>query len=293
MTVPHAVVIVNFNGFTDTIECIDSVKRSKNSPKIIVVDNASTDDSVSQIKSRDSDIILIESSLNLGYAGGNNIGIKRALELNSQVIHILNNDTTVDPNSLELARRYVVETGNIVTGKILYSKGKEFHTNQRGKGNVIWYAGGHIDWSTGLAVHRGVDQPDRGQYDDIQNTSFLTGCYFAASQKAFKIIGGFDEDFFLYLEDVDFTLRSHHSGFSTIYNPNIKIYHKNAASSVSGSDFVDYYLTRNRMLLAKKYKKYRLLFALIKDTAIRSKKNSHKLKALSDFLLNKLGRRDG
>lgn len=290
MKIDHAIVVLNYNGYKDTIQCIKSIKKSNNSPHIIIVDNASSDDSVEKINSAFSDVELIESKYNLGYAGGNNLGIKRALKIGAKVIHVLNNDTTVDHESLSFAYDFVKSTRKISSGKIYYTKGREFHENQKGRGDVLWYAGGEVDWTTGLAVHRGVDEPDIGQYDSIEKTEFITGCYFAAPSEAFETIGLFDENFFLYLEDADFSLRARDSGFETYYNPNIVIRHHNASSTISGSDFVDYYITRNRMLLAKKNHKYRLLLALIKDSLTRARTQSSKKRALLDFLLNRLGK---
>ncbi len=292
MHIKHAVILVNYNGWRDTLECIESIKKSKDVPHIIVVDNGSSDDSAERIRRKYYDIELIETGKNLGFSGGNNIGIKKALKLGAKVVHILNNDTLVDPNLFSRAYRYVKGKNRIAGGKIYYAKGYEFHTSQKGKGNIIWYAGGYMDWGMALARHYGVDEEDKGQHDKVLDVDFITGCYIAVPKEVFKRIGLLDEIYFLYLEDEDFTLRAIKNGVETKYNPSLVIYHRNSSSTGTGSPLVDYYITKNRFLIAWRYGSKRLFLALIKEALMRNWKSPVRRAALFDFLKRDYGNKN-
>ena len=288
----HAVVLLNYKGWQDTILCIDSIKKTKDTPHIIVVDNASPDDSVNQIRAKHPNVELIVSRDNLGFSGGNNLGIRSALRQGAQVVHILNNDTLVDPNAFSVGYQTVVDQNVIAGAKIYYAKGFEFHPDQKNKGNILWYAGGYMDWQVVLARHYGVDEEDRGQYDQVKEVGFITGCYMAVPRQVFNQIGLLDEKFFLYLEDLDFTLRAKKAGIKTIYQPQIVIYHRNSSSTGVGSPLVDYYLTRNRFLIGRRYGSWRLTLALIKEALTRNWSSPIRRAAFFDFLLNRFGNRN-
>lgn len=286
--IKHAVILVNYNNSRETIDCITSIKKSKDAPHVIVVDSGSSKESQEELRLAFPDLDLIISDNN-GFSAGNNIGIKKALRLGAKVIYILNNDTEVNPNLFYRSYRYVVGKNRLAGGKIYYAKGFEFHKQQKGKGNILWYAGGYFDRESVIARHYGVDEEDQGQYDQIKKIDFITGCFIAVPRRVFSRIGFFYEPYFLYLEDLDFCLRAESAGIEVIYNPHLVVYHKNSSSTVAGSPLVDYYLTRNRLLLGKRHGNWRLNLALFKEAITRNWKNKIRRLAFFDYLTGRMG----
>lgn len=288
-----AVVILNFNGLAQTLECLASLRRIDakdfNIEKI-VVDNFSSDGSVEALSNL-KDIILIENQENLGFCGGNNIGVKKALERKADYIFILNNDTLVEKNCLkELA--HAAEKGHIISPKIYFAPGYEFHKKYKKNdlGKVIWYAGAQIDWQNILGKHLGVDEVDRGQFKIQKSTDFATGAAMFVKREVFEKIGLFDEKYFLYLEDMDFCLRAKKANFKIIFTPKAIVWHKNAQSSQgSGSSLQDYFITRNRLLFATKYAKFKTKLALFKQVLLDFHSKERRL-ALFDYMRGKFGK---
>lgn len=288
----HAVVILNYNGADDTLACLASIAQAKDAPHVIVVDNQSSDDSVQRLLARYPSLDLIRSPQNLGFAGGNNLGIRRALRLGAKVVYLLNNDTLVDPNLFFRAFRATHDKPVIVGGKIYYAKNYEFHAGAKGRGDVIWYAGGAFDWQSVTVRHLGVDEIDQGQYDRPAPTEIVTGCFMALPRRTLSKLGLLDDSLFLYLEDAEYCLRAARLGIARLYNPTLKLYHKNSATSGVGSPLVDYYLTRNRFALAKKYGTFRLRLALIKEALTRNWASPLRRAAFFDYLWGRMGNRN-
>lgn len=289
-----AIIVLNYNGKKNTLECINSIKRLKKANyevEIIIVDNASSDGS-RQAFSKLKDIILINNQSNLGYSGGNNIGIKEALKRNSDYILILNNDTIVEKNFLVNLIK-ATNKGDIISPKIYFAKGFEFHESRYKKadlGKVIWYAGGEIDWQNVIGKHIGVDEVDKGQYSASIETGFATGACMFVKREVFEKVGFFDEKYFLYLEDIDLCERAKRAGFKITFEPKAIIWHKNASSSGgSGSKLQDYYITRNRLLFSLKYAKLKTKFAVFRQI-LMNMNNSVKRRALVDFITFNFGR---
>lgn len=289
-----SIIVLNYKGIENTLSCLDSLRRIKNGSfkiEIIVVDNGSGDGSKEALQNL-RDIHLIALEKNLGYSGGNNVGIREAIKRGSQYILVLNNDTLVDSNLLtELING--VKKGDIISPKIYFAKGFEFHKNRYKKsdlGKVIWYAGGKIDWQNVVGVHAGVDEVDKGQFKKSMAIDYATGACMFIKSKIFEEIGFFDEKYFLYLEDMDFCVRAKKAGFSIIFEPTAIIWHKNAsASGGSGSKLQDYYITRNRLLFAFKYAKLRTKLAVAKQV-LKNIDNQIKRKALFDFVTFNFGK---
>lgn len=292
-----AIVILNYNGLENTIECLNSIKKLKTSKgpiEIIIVDNGSSDNSVQKL-SQLKDIYFIANQTNLGFSGGNNVGIKKALARGAKFVLIINNDTIVDVKMLENLLN-ANKIGDIICPKIYFAKGYEFHKRRyenKDLGNVIWYAGGKIDWQNILGIHIGVDQVDIGQFNKRGETDFATGACMLIKKDVFEKIGLLDEKFFLYLEDMDFCVKAKKAGFKIIYEPKAFLWHKNAASSGgSGSNVQDYYITRNRLLFAAKHATLRTKFAVLKQIILQVN-NPIKRKALLDFTLMCFGKAKG
>jgi GT2 family glycosyltransferase len=290
-----AIVILNYNGVENTLECINSVNAvNKNNINLnlIVVDNNSQDDSQKKLKKLNN-IKLILNSENLGFTGGMNSGIKYALENGAGRVILLNNDTYVHQDFL-INLNTASQKGDIVAPKIYFAPGYEFHKKRYKKsdlGKVIWYAGGKIDWLNVIGTHIGVDEVDSGQFNSQKEIDFATGCCLLVKREVFEKIGFLDDKYFLYLEDMDFSVRAKKNGFKIIFEPKSIIWHKNASSAGgSGSPLQDYYITRNRLIFALKYAKLRTKMAVLKQ-ALSQWANPIKRKALLDFLTFHYGKK--
>lgn len=274
-----AVVILNFKVKEQTLKCVDSVKKSSyNNIAIIVVDNHSQDGLVKEIRKQE-DVVFIQNDDNLGYTGGNNAGIKYALSNGADYVFILNADAIVDKNTIQnLVITAEKENAGICGPKVLFGDKK-----------TIWYAGGTMDLANVLGGHRGLDENDIGQYDKIVETGYVTGGMMMIKREVFESIGLFDDQYFLYYEDSDFSFRAKRAGFKIIYVPTSTVYHENAQSTGLGSPLQDYFITRNRMLFASKFLSWRTRFALLRE-ALRNIFNPVRRLALFDFLTGHLGK---
>lgn len=293
-----AVVIVNWNGKADTIACINSLEKihhAGNKLTIIVVDNGSSDDSVAVLKKQFPDITVLSAGTNLGFTGGNNLGISYVMKQRVDLIWLLNNDTLVDQDVLSFTHAFDDQTVGAVGAKIYFAPHHEYHLDrytEKQRGKVFWYAGGLVDWNNMYAFHRGVDEVDHGQYDVAETTPFITGCSFVVRREVIEKVGSLDDKYFLYLEDLDWNVRIQRAGWKTMYVPTSIVWHVNAGSSGRpGNPIQEYYLTRNRLLLGMRYAPLRTKLALIREafrflfTASPIRK-----KAVRDWIVGRFGK---
>ena len=240
------IVLLNWNGWKDTIECIKSFKEvSYHNFQIIVVDNGSTDDSVKKLSNLKYPITLIETGKNLGFAGGNNVGIHHALKAGNEYIMLLNNDTTVDKKFLTIFVNYAEKNPKVgaLTGKIYY-----FSDPDR-----FWFAGAEKGKLGEMPGHRGYNERDTGQYDSVTETDLVSGCLFFARAKALKKVGLLDDNFFWSYEDADWTDRFKRAHFECRYLPKAVIWHKVSSSrSNYFSPLFLYYEEKGRLLWQSK-----------------------------------------
>ncbi|MDQ3008195.1 MAG: glycosyltransferase family 2 protein [bacterium] len=269
-----SIIIVHYNTPKETKECLESLAVMKTqgmSCSVVIVDNASMKPFDLPQKFTPKMFEVVRSESNLGFTGGNNLGISYALEkYNSDYVLLLNSDTTVEPNFLQQLYKASQASPHqgVICPAIYFSKGREFfgpsYTAEE-KGNVFWYAGGSIDWQNVLCFHRGVDEVDRNHVNLQTKSDFATGCCMLIKREVLEKIGLLDERFFLYLEDVDFSVRAMKHGYEIGFAPESKIWHKNAGSSGgAGSPLQQYYQTRNRLLFAFKHGSLRLKITMIK-----------------------------
>jgi len=272
-----ALIVLNYKQAQLTIDTIQSLLQINHKGfdfQIFLINNNPPDESLAIFEDKygkNNKITILSSGANLGYAGGNNFGIKHALKLNFDYYLIINNDVIVDKNFLfnlyNTAR--LNKTPSIVGPKIYFASGYEYHKDRYKKseiGKVIWSAGGTMDWKNVYGSNQGVDEVDRGQHDkQITNLDFITGCCFLVPKEIFLSVGPFDEKYFMYLEDVDFCQRVKKKGYQLIYEPKAFIWHVNSGSSGSGSALHDYFITRNRLMFGFKYASFRTKFALVRE----------------------------
>lgn len=294
-----SLVVLNWNRLSDTLECLKSLKclfrTSKYSIQIIVVDNGSTDGSVEKLK-KQKGITLLQNKENLGFAGGNNVGMKYAIKHGADFVLVLNNDTIV---SRDLALRLIEAAEKnkkvgIFSPKIYFAEGFEFHKDlyrENELGRVIWYVGGIMDWKNVLGSNYGVDDVDVGQYQETREIDFATGACMLIRRELIDGIGYFDEKYFLYLEDADYSLRAKKAGWKVIFVPEAKLWHKVSQSSGIGSNLNDYYIARNRLLFGLKYAPIRAKIALLRESIqLFLKGRKWQKKGVEDFFKMKFGK---
>lgn len=242
-----SIILVNWNRPKDTLDCVESIRRSTYpNYRIIVVDNGSSDDSLLQLRKHKSNLILIEAGKNLGFTGGNNKGIQYALNLNAEYIFLLNNDTLIAPDALEklvLAAEGDKNVG-IVTPKILFYP----------QSTLVWAAG--TAYSKGWMKPRltGYKEIDAGQFDQERDLSWASGCALLIAKEVVAKIGLLDDEFFAVCEDLDYGLRVLQFGYRICYVPSAVIWHKESVSA-GGYDAPQYvyYQTRNYILFHRRW----------------------------------------
>ena len=234
------IIILNWNDHQDTIECVESCLKLDYSPyEIVIVDNASKDDSENILRKTFPNLKLIQTGSNLGYAGGNNAGIRYALEKNSDYIWLLNNDTVADPHALSVLVAYADENPSVgmVGSKIL----SYFEPT------LLLYAGGIVNRSTGVTEHIGYGCPDKNQFDQARDTRYVTGCSLLVKRKVVEDIGLMNEAYFLYFEETEWCAKTIDKGYRLRYAPESIVYHKESVSVRKIKGVQQYYLTRNRL----------------------------------------------
>ena len=241
----------------------------------LVVDNGSkdgTEETIKNYKLPNMKYKFIQSGANLGFAGGNNIGIKDALKRKFDYIILMNNDLILQKDIVVKLVDFMHKNTDvgIASPKMYFAKGYEFHKDrykESEKGKVLWYAGGIIDKQNVYTSHRGVDEVDHGQYDKIEETDVANGACVIIRQEVFKRIDLLDDSFFLYWEDADFSERAKRAGFKVVYYPMTWMWHKVSASTGgSGSPTNDYFLIRNRFYYSMRYSSLWTKFAVLRDT---------------------------
>jgi len=299
-----AVVVVNWNRKELTLSCLADLKKLSSRGleiELVVVDNGSTDGSVgairkSQIPNPKSQIKLIENGENLGYAEGNNTGVRAALGRGADYVLVMNNDI-VPREDLVVKLVKVAEKGGevgLVSPKIYFAKGYEFHKKRYKRadlGKVIWYAGGRIDWKNVAGVHIGVDEVDRGQFDKLKRVDFASGSCVLVRREVWEEVGLFDGRYFMYFEDVDLAVRAKKRGWEAVYAPVTCVWHKVSSSSAIGSNLNDYFISRNRMIFGMRYAPWRAKTALIRESGrLLVRGRQWQRKGITDFYLRRWGK---
>jgi GT2 family glycosyltransferase len=240
-----AVIVLNWNGGQDTLECLESLQKiSYPEYELIVVDNASSDGSYVQIQTHYPHVTLIQSGDNLGYVGGNNVGLEYALQDGSDFALLLNNDTEVAPDFLDrLVDGLESDPAAGIAGPSIYYFSQP---------DVFWSAGGAIDWKNGSTSMIGIGERDRGQFGAAcRAVDFITGCALLIRMDVVQKIGLLDQRFFAYYEETEWCVRAQRAGYNSLHIPGSKIWHKISPVAREASPVVHYYMTRNRLLFLK------------------------------------------
>jgi GT2 family glycosyltransferase len=258
------IIVLNWNGKSDTLECLASLQSiTYPSLKIVVIDNGSTDDSEETIKEAFPNVTVIQNGENLGYAEGNNVGIRHAMECGADFVFVLNNDTITDAN---VVSALVVQAGKNPNAAILGPK--IYFYEQR---DTINSAGGHLDYETLARGHIGHGVRDDGSvYASVVPVEWVTGCAMLLRLSALREVGVFDSDYFLICEDLDLCTRMRKRGFEILFVPEAKLWHKvSAAFDGNFSAVYCYYFFRNILLYAWKNfadRRFALYRKLLRDS---------------------------
>jgi GT2 family glycosyltransferase len=242
------VVTVTYNSSTVIDEFMESlIAQTYSNYNLYVVDNNSRDDTLLKLKKYQNAprIKLIVNSENEGVAKGNNQGITAAIADGCKYILLINNDTEFEDALIDKLLDGLTEYQcDLIVPKMLY------HDNP----NIIWCAGGHfLPWKAYLNVNEGKDEEDKGQYDEPRQIECAPTCCMLITLKPFETVGLMDEKYFVYYDDVDFSLRVLRAGFKTYYLPTARLTHK--VSTLTGgvtSNFVLKYTTRNMVYYIRK-----------------------------------------
>ena len=247
------IVVLNWNHLDDLIITMESIlKQDYPNLTILISDNGSTDGSQEYIKKHYIDTILIENSENLGWAGGNNVGIRYALKNKADYILLANNDLYLENSTIifSLVNNLISlkdKKINIIGGKVNY-----FHKKEKTH-NIGWIMYPKSEKS-GRVFNKKRNEYNAKLPDNYRIVDFVSGCFILIDRSVFDNIGLIDEAYFSYLEETDLSLRAWDAGYGSVINKDIIIYHKIAATNKVGSPFFMYLKTRNLYYLIKKHK---------------------------------------
>jgi GT2 family glycosyltransferase len=239
-------VLLNYNNEQFTIDCLRSLQHATYcNLEVIVMDNGSKLESIQAIKAAARKAIVVELGENLGFTGGNNAGLKYALAHGADYVILLNNDTIVAPDMFDILINTMEKDPSIgVVGPMIYYYDAP---------DMIWSAGGRINWNNGNTSMVGLNETDRGQFGEVpQSTDFVTGCALLARRDVWEQIGGLDENFFIYYEETEWCVRAARAGFKIAYVPTAMMWHKIGLDARATTPQVYYYMTRNRLLFLHK-----------------------------------------
>lgn len=242
-TIRIIAVTVNWNRYQDTLECIKSLEE-QTCPleKILVVDNGSQNNEADIFDSIGKPVSCIRSAVNLGFAGGYNLGIRYALESNPDYVLILNNDTIADPDMVKELIKFAIPISVPVIAPMIY------YYDQPEK---VWSAGG--DLTPGLLAPSNPHNR-RGCHTQAVFRTFLSGCCLLIKPEIVSPNGLFDDRFFLYFEDLDLSVRLKNAGLKMMMVPSAKLWHKVSASSGGfRSPTERYWMARSNIVFSRKY----------------------------------------
>jgi len=235
-----AIVLLNWNGWRDTLECLASLQRlDYPNSRVVVVDNGSADDSVARIRKEFLEVEIMERGETLGYAKGNNAGIREALERGAEYVWLLNNDTIVAPNALRaMVQKFETHPKVGAVGSAIYYTGEPERLQAWG--------GGYVNFWLGRSRHYLSPIPD-------EKIEFLTGASLMLRRGALESVGLFDEAFFLYWEDADYCFRLRQSAWKLAVAAESKVWHKESASVGKKSAQQDIFFNRSAGLFFNKH----------------------------------------
>ena len=238
-----SIITINYNGLKDTCELIDTLPLNDETIEVIVVDNASTQDEATEIGKCYPQVKVIKSDKNLGFAGGNNLGIQAA---HGKYLFFINNDAILpQPSALSLLITRLESSDQIgmVCPKIRFTWGKQ----------PIQYAGyTPLSKITLRNKSIGFGEQDNGQYDTPHPTPYAHGAAMMVKREIIEKVGMMPECYFLYYEELDWSMMIRRAGYEIWYEPACTIFHKESQTTGQMSPLKTYFITRNRLLFAQR-----------------------------------------
>lgn len=233
-----AIVLVNYYGMKDTDECIRSIRQSDMKADIVIVDNSCGSGEAALLQEAHPDVTVIANQENVGFAAANNAGIRWATERGYEYVMLLNNDTVIEPDMMRLLIGKA-DQRTVAVPSMYYAS----------QPDVLWYGGGSISKWLGKNRHMKLRTG--------RTVTYATGCCMMLHKDVIMNVGMLDERYFMYCEDLDYSLRLAENHVSIIYVPEAKLFHKVGKSSGgSQSSLSIYYLTRNRLHCIRDHRSY-------------------------------------
>jgi len=236
------IVVLTWNGRKDTLACLQSLSPVWNDRvRGVVVDNGSSDGTAKEIRAGFPSIEVIETGANLGFTGGNNVGLRYSLDRGADFVLLLNNDTVVDPAFVTEMLKVATSSEDIgfVSPKIYFFDPLD----------MLWFAGARYSAWSGYGRATGYRERDRGRYDRVGEIDRPCGCAVLVSRRLCSEVGLMDEKLFLYVDEVEWMLRARKKGFKALLAPKAKVWHK-VSASVGKENHPDafYYGVRNTLM---------------------------------------------
>jgi GT2 family glycosyltransferase len=261
-----AVVVLHYKNLSDTLECLDSLSlQDYPSYDVVLIDNNSGDAELEGALLKYSNLFFLKSPTNLGFAGGNNLGIRLALEKGADAVLLLNNDTTIAPNLLSAFVGAAAQhpQAGAFGAKIYYYD----------EPTILWHAGGDVNPLTKRCFHYGCNDSDlEGKWDQVRQIPYACGCALFVKKETIEAVGLMAPEFFLLWEEIDWCWRIRKAGYECLFIPEAKVWHKISRSFEGGNrgPLWQYYYFRNRLLFLKRHyskkERYRFyLFNLCKE----------------------------
>lgn len=245
-------VVLSWNGREDTLACLASLRElASEGVSVVCVDNGSVDGTQDAVRAAFPEVTLIENGRNLGFAGGNNVGIAHALAHGADWAVLVNNDATLAADAIEALRAAAARhpDAGVLAGKVLFAGG--------GAVERVWFAGQRVRLTVGYSGRpRGHGRPDGPAYRVERETDRAVGAFMAVSRAAIGTAGMLDDDLFLYVEDVDWCVRIRHAGLAVWFVPDAIARHRVSASSggEGASPTALYYGARNTVVVCERHR---------------------------------------
>jgi GT2 family glycosyltransferase len=257
-------VVLNWNGREDTLRCLESLMRiERDDVAVTCVDNGSHDATLDAVRERFPQVQTIANDRNLGYAGGNNVAIARALGAGARWVVLVNNDATVAPDVIEGFEAAIAQEprAGILAGKVLFAD----------RPDTVWFAGQRVSTLLGYSGRpRGYGRRDGPRYQRTIETGRAVGALMAISAQALQAVGPLDEDLFAYVEDVELALRVRRAGFKVMLAPRARAWHRVSASTggEAASTHTIYYGIRNTVVVLERHRPLPRPLALLRRACV-------------------------
>jgi GT2 family glycosyltransferase len=298
-------IVLNWNSWQDTLECISALKgQAYKNCRVLIVDNGSIDNSEQRLRNACPDVEVLQSGANLGYAGGNNVGIRHALEKGARYVLLVNPDVVVNTHTVSALMQLAPSVPNIgAMSPVIYRKDRP---------DSIWFAGGVIEWANGRAFHP-HEWGEAGDFHDVETAAgifrpspWASGCCLLLSTEALKVVGLLDENFFLYFEESDLCQRLLKANFAVGVCLSSRVLHQPSTTVQTFSPKQLYYTIRGTLLFFSRhaadhgvmrarlvwrlYRRFTLNYRSLRGLLKRDPLDIARMRACLHFAVGRLGR---